>query len=141
MCNHCESTVANHPDKPEQGEDEDYVDYLGRCATFWSEHPPVAPEGFELIPCECEPRCWPKYTIRDNDFYETYCDTPYAKEQFARIRKLEHAQHRAFWKTKVGRWIIWRLDDLHLVQRMGFQTNSECDGCVTWKFGRKGGAA
>lgn len=64
---------ADHPDKPEQGEGEDYVEYIGRCATFWTEHPPAPPEGFELVPCEAEPRHWPEYRPVDNTFYPSPC--------------------------------------------------------------------
>lgn len=90
--------IENHPAKPEMGDDEDYVAYLGRCADQWTQTPPEAPHGFVRISCLNH---WPVYTVADDDFYEAPCpgcliDSSYNEANEMRCK----AQHR--------RWKSWR---------------------------------
>lgn len=127
--------TTNHPLKPEQGEDEDFVDYLGRVSDYWSANPPAAPEGFELVPCECKPRCWPRYVVADDDFYPAYCEGPAIRSLREHNAVLGHAQHSRFWRSKVGRALAWKvLEPLKLIEGFGVQWNAECDACVTFRW-------
>ena len=63
----------SHSAKPVQGDDEEYVDYLGRTADHWINNPPPAPTGFELVECSATPRHWPEYSPIDDDLYSGGC--------------------------------------------------------------------
>jgi hypothetical protein len=58
---------------PECGEDEDYVEYLGRAADYYRDNPPPAGEHITLTDCDAEPRHWPTYEVKTDDFYPGYC--------------------------------------------------------------------
>ncbi|WP_068059335.1 hypothetical protein [Nocardia xishanensis] len=79
---------------PEQGEDEDYVDYLGRKADLYYESPPPAPPGFRLIECTAEPRHWPRYEFIDHDFYGSSCPDCGADLYHRELRELKRRYHR-----------------------------------------------
>lgn len=118
---------------------EDYVDYLGRQGDAWSQSPPPAPPGFELIECTATPRHWPLYTVVDDDFYAgpdcLYCT---ASAYSDRISRLEHDAHRAWqrWRItgKLGGWLYTTgITSTGASWRMG----GHCPGCYTLpKFNR-----
>lgn len=58
---------------PECGEEEDYVEYLGRAADFFRDNPPPASEHLALVECDAEPRHWPMYEVKTDDFYPATC--------------------------------------------------------------------
>lgn len=93
----------NHPDLPEMGDDEEFVDYLTRVGDFLIENPPAAPPGFVLVECGAQPRHWPEYRIAEDVFYPAPCsqcqhDATWESLNEARC-KLEHRR----WKS----WGIW----------------------------------
>lgn len=93
---------ANHPSKPIMGDDEDFVEYLGRCADHWTDNPPPAPPGFELVECLATPRHWPEYHVADDDFYPAICSSC----QYDSLRK---AHEEAYCKAHHRRWKSWRI--------------------------------
>lgn len=132
---------ANHPDKLVQGDDEGYVDYLTRQGDAWSNHPPAAPEGFELIPCEATPRHWPTYTVADDDFYPACC-LHCAYDVLARSHDgCEHAHHRVWRRWKItGRVAGWLYTTGLTAAGGSWRMGGGCPGCYTmpkWNRNRR----
>lgn len=132
-----EPARANHPDKPEMGDDEDIVDYLGRCADQWTTSPPPAPEGFELVPCEANPRHWPEYRLVDEDFYPAPCARcVYDDLRADRDRLACKAQHRRWKSWRVLGWLGSKGYALGVIAGHGV-TYGRCEHCG---IGRQYGA-
>lgn len=93
--------TGDHPAKLPQDEDEDYVAYLARQADAWCSNPPLAPDGFRLIPCNAASRHWPKYEPIDSDYYETECDQCAYASLYDAHAGCAHSHHR--------RWRRWRI--------------------------------
>src|SRR5690348_12395062 len=105
--------LPNHPDIPEPftapdgdlyGDDgelvEDFVDYVGRVDTYLSEHPPTAPPGFFLIPCDHQPRHQPEYMPVFNEVYEPNCRVCYIHTLTKEHAPCKHSHHKP--------WRRWR---------------------------------
>lgn len=121
---------ANHPDKPERGDDEDLVEYLGRCNDQWTLHPPAAPEGFELIECTAEPRHFPVYMPVDNDLYPAPCPSCIYDALSESRERLDCKAHHRRWKS----WRIWqrlssRLYTLGITSSGGGTRYGRCKFC------------
>lgn len=100
---------ANHPSKPVKGDEEDYVDYIGRTANHWIDNPPYAPEGFHLVECGASPRHWPEYSPVDDDLYEGGCSRCIIDSQSEILRVWQcKAEHRR-WKSWsiISRFASW----------------------------------
>lgn len=122
--------AVNHPSRPEQRDDEDFVEYLGRLADFWTNAPPPAPEGFELLECGATPRHWPEYAITDDTFYPGHCLRCQLDSVSRDNRRLRcEAEHRR-WKS----WRIWsriasRLYVLGVTSSGGGTSYGRCEFC------------
>ena len=124
--------MTDHPMKLEQGDDEEFVNFLSRQADEWCNNPPPAPDGFELVPCSHTPRHWPMYTVTDSDFYEPYCQEDEGPRLRRRIAQLEHKGHHfrgKFWLT-IARWGY----ALGIVSSTGRQWSEFCRGCCIVRF-------
>lgn len=78
---------------PECGEDEDYVEYLGRAADFYRDNPPPPGEHLELMECEAEPKHWPTYGVKADDFYPApclYCQYDWLREDMNKKERHTH---------------------------------------------------
>jgi hypothetical protein len=120
---------------PEQGEDEDYVDFLGRKSDFYEQNPPPAPPGFELIECDATPRHWPKYQHADDDFYHPPCPDCVAasyRDEAAELKRRYHRLRHPL-RGRLASRIIGKLSALGVVSGYGTQFGGEsgCNWCVT----------
>lgn len=120
---------TNHPSKPEQGDDEDYVAYLGRCADHWIGNPPPAPEGFELMECHSEPRHWPEYRVIDDDFYPGYCSGCQYNALRETASKWEcRAMHRRWKSWHILGWLNGKAYVLGIIAGSGV-AYGRCEHC------------
>ena len=78
---------------PEMGEDEDYVEYLGRAADYYCTNPAPAGEHLELIECDATPRHWPTYTVKTDDFYPAPCGYCMHDDLQEQLHKKERQTH------------------------------------------------
>lgn len=120
----------NHPDKPEMGEDEEYLDYLVRTAGWPTENPPSAPHGFELIECSAEPRHFPIYMPVDDDLYPGHCLFCERDDLSRQIREHKCRENHRRWKS----WRIWwhiagRLYTLGITASGGGVSYGHCEFC------------
>lgn len=129
---------CDHPDKPVQGDDEDYVEYLGRCADHWSTNPPAAPEGFELIECSATPRHWPEYHAVDSDFYDAECSHCQYAALAAAHAGCVHSHHKFWQRWKItGKFSSWLYSMGITASGGSWQMGGGCTGCYTLpKFNR-----
>lgn len=121
--------TVNHPAKPIQGDDEDYVEYLGRVAEHWSVHPPAAPPGFELVECIATPRHWPEYHVADDDFYPGLC----CSCQYDMLRTTASeweckAKHRRWKSWRILGWLAGKAYVLGIIASHG-TTYGRCEHC------------
>jgi hypothetical protein len=140
---------------PEQGEDEDYLDYLSRKADLYQDNPPPAPPGMKLIECDHEPRHWPVYTIADEDFYDGPCSDCVGddyRKQLADLKRKSHWRDHPL-RGRVPNWIVSKLCTLGVIASYGttFGGDTGCNWCIngitfrgrrtyilgwpTWKWG------
>lgn len=120
---------------PEQGDEEDYVDYLGRKADWYTTNPPAAPEGFELVECDAEPRHWPVYQPDDDDFIGMAC--PYCVNEYTR-KEVNALERRYHWLThplrglRVSR-ILGKLYTLGVIAGYGTTSGgpTDCRLCIS----------
>lgn len=92
-----------HPDLPKQGEDEDYIQYLGRVSDWMTETPPPAPYGFELVPCHATPRHFPEYRIADDVFHESECVQCHHQVTSRALAEARCQLKHRRWKS----WNVW----------------------------------
>lgn len=125
--------MSNHPSKLEQGEDEGYLDYLTRQLAAWTDTPPAAPEGFELIPCRATPRHWPTYAVTDDDFYGPGgCPACDWADLYESHRLCEHSHHRTWRRWKISHRIAtWLYTSGLAVSGGGTSYGNGCNGCMT----------
>lgn len=131
--------TTQHPLAPEQGEDEDYVDYIGRLADFYTNTPPPAPVGFELVECTAQPRHWPAYTVADDTFYPATCPSCTIGDLIAEHAECEHSHHGAWRRWKATHWVVGRLYTLGIISCSGTKWGGGCNRCLTdarWTFFR-----
>lgn len=122
----------NHPAKIVMGDDEDYVEYLGKQADAWTQSPPEAPPGFVLAECGVEPRHWPTYTIADDDFYETPCPVCQIEAAMAEHAGCRHSHHRAWRRWYLTRKLAAWLYASGLTSNGGSSSwGGGCNWCVT----------
>jgi len=127
-----ESDVSDHPAKLVQGDDEDYVDYLGRQADAWRQNPPPAPEGFVLVECAAQPRHWPEYTVADSDFYDAFCSRCAYDSLYDAHVGCEHSHHRAWRRWRITGKIAGWLYTSGLTSSGGsWRMGGGCPGCWT----------
>ena len=116
----------SHPAKPIQGDDEEYVDYLGRTADHWITNPPPAPAGFELVECSANPRHWPEYSPIDEDLYSGGCSRCIIADQAEVLRAWQcKAEHRRWKGWKITRWLNGKAYVLGIIASCG----SSYGGC------------
>lgn len=126
-----QAPTQNHPAKLEQGDDEDYVDYLTRQLAGWTDNPPTAPDGFSLIPCDATPRHWPTYEIADDDFFGAHCLYCQADAAYAAHSECEHSHHSAWRRWKATHWIVGKLYTSGLsVTGPGSSWGGGCNRCL-----------
>jgi hypothetical protein len=122
---------TDHAAKPVQGDDEDYVDYLNRCATYWKETPPPAPDGFTYAECDATRKHWPWLTIKDTDFYDTVCPSCQYDALAEQHRTCEHSHHGRWRRWRVAYWIADRLYTSGLASTGGgYKWGDGCEGCM-----------
>jgi hypothetical protein len=130
---------GQHPLAPEMGDDEEYVDYLNRLVDFYTQTPPPAPEGFELIECEATPRHWPEYRPVDDNFYDGPCSACQYQSLAEAHSGCEHSHHRAWRRWKITRRIVGRLYTFGIIANGGtWHSGGGCEGCVTGPFHWRG---
>lgn len=119
---------------PECGEDEDYIEYLGRAADHFTTNPPPAPKGFVLIECDAQPRHWPCYEYETSDFYPAPCPQcvvdGYQQSADERARRHHWIDHPIR-----GRWadrILRQLRKIGVIASYGtaFGGVTQCRDCV-----------
>lgn len=124
------TAVADHPAKLVQGEDEDYVEYLGRQGDAWCDNPPPAPPGFVLVECGATPRHWPEYQIADSDFY----DAPCSHCQYQALQKshdpCRHSHHWPWRRWRITSEVHGWLYSLGVVVGGGWTFDGYCRGCL-----------
>lgn len=120
-----ETRPTNHPDIPEQGDDEDFVEYLTRVGDLLVERPPAAPPGFVLVECTAEPRHWPEYHVAEDVFYPAPC---------SRCQMDSFSKSANEWRCKAThrRWKSWAI--LGWLGRKGYSLGA-IGGCGT-SYGR-----
>jgi len=137
--------LTNHPDIPEQHYDEDgettedFVDYLGRVDEFLEQHPPVAPDGFWLIPCDAEPRHYPLYTPVFSDVYEPTCPICWYDAERKAHSGCEHARHGRWRRWKATSKVVYWLTRCGLISGSSWRGGGGCPGCITdirWRWSR-----
>ncbi|WP_063023868.1 hypothetical protein [Nocardia niwae] len=121
---------------PEQGEDEDYVAYLGRKSDFYEQNPPPAPPGFELIECDATPRHWPRYQFTDDDFYPAPCPDCVAQSYRKQADELKRRYHwlRHPIRGQFAAKVLGKLYSLGVVAGYG-TTGGGPSGCRTCLVG------
>lgn len=91
--------VPNHPDLPEQGEEEDLVEYIGRVADWFDSTPPAAPMGFRMVECERDHRHHPLYEVAEDVFYPRPCPDCVSDGLSKRNRELVCERDHRKWKS------------------------------------------
>lgn len=120
----------SHPDLPDQGDNEDTVEYIGRLADFLTETPPAAPPGFVLIPCDATPRHFPEYHVAENTFYPAPCSACQLAAAWEESSRLRCERDHQRWKS----WRIWqrissRLYVLGITSSGGGVSYGRCEFC------------
>ncbi|MBF6326560.1 hypothetical protein IU451_29090 [Nocardia cyriacigeorgica] len=128
-------TTSEHWSPPEQGEDEDYLDYLARKVDLYHNDPPSAPPGFELVECSAEPRHWPMYTIADDDFVEGPCPYCMSDGYQAELRVMKHRYHwfRHPVRGRLASRFVGKLYVLGVIAGRGSAWGGDdgCNWCIT----------
>lgn len=129
---------VEHPDKPQMGDDEDYVEYLTRLGDQWSQHPPAAPDGFYLMECGKTPRHFPTYAVLDGEFYEGVCPSCQYEDLAARHDGCAHSHHRVWRRWKLtGKAAGWLYSSGITSSGGSWHMGGGCMGCYTMpKFNR-----
>lgn len=134
LTNPATADLSDQWTEPEQGEGEDFVDYLGRKADHYTQSPPPAPPGFELVECDAEPRHWPVYTHADSDFYPMPCLYCVNESTQKAVDALERRYHWLKHPLR-GRWAIRLLGKLYSLGVIaGYGTHyggaTDCNRCI-----------
>ena len=121
--------VPNHPDLPERGDDEDFVEYLNRVADWFEASPPEAPAGFRLIECERDSRHHPLYEVAEDVFYPRPCPDcaaeSYSRDNREKACKLQHRR----WKSwRILGWLASRAYPLGIIAGSG-TSYGRCEFC------------
>lgn len=123
------------PEMLEQGDDENYADYLWRKIAA---PPAAAPAGFELVECTATPRHCPMYTIADDDFYPAPCMYCAYDAAYEAHRGCAHSHHRAWRRWRITGKVAGWLYVTGITSSGGsWQMGGGCNGCRTMpKFNR-----
>lgn len=120
---------------PEMFEGEDYVEYLGRAADFYRDNPPPAGDNLVLVECDAEPRHWPMYEVKTDDFYPApcgYCVVDDMQEQLNKKARQTHwLDHpiRGRWASRLFGWAY----SMGIIAGHGtaFGGPTQCSYCIT----------
>lgn len=119
---------------PEQGEGEDYVDFLGRAATYYCTNPPPSGEHLRLIECD-NPTHWPEWEIDDTDFYPSGCSSCLMEQMRASADELACRHH---WvdhplRGKAAARVLSWAKRMGIVAGYGLNYGgpTACNGCIT----------
>lgn len=126
---HSTQDQRNHPDLPEQGEDEDFLEHLNRVALWLTGTPPAAPQGFRLIECERDSRHHPLYEVAEDVFYPRPCPDCVGEDAHKRERELICKRDHRRWKSWRGlRWMASKGYSLGIIAGCG-SSYGRCEFC------------
>jgi len=125
----------------EQGEDEDYVEFIVRQGEAYSQNPPPAPPGFELIECDAEPRHWPFYSVQ-SEGYPPACPHCVQHSLMEAHEPCEHDGHGTWRRWKLSHWAVRHAVSSGLLGGgYGHRMGGGCRWCLTslpsWRAKRR----
>lgn len=120
---------------PELRDDEDTVDYLYRIGDYYRDNPPPPGKHLALIDCDAQPRHWPTYEVKTDDFYPAPClycvNESYQKRLDANNIRTHWLDHpvRGKWASKILGWAY----SMGIIASFGTQFGgpTKCHYCIS----------